>query len=158
MIVLNKISCQIKYLNHFRKCATERVYVMNSSVFNIYKSSTTIPFRRISWISSHNYLTASIWKTADRHIVHTKVCKYRERAQKVLEESAFAMPLIVFGVVLQHPPNREAPASFHFLTYDTKSSPIIPSDFCKHQHNRLNFSKINRTKRESVYQYKGTKS
>lgn len=58
-----------------------------------------------------------------------KVCKYRERAQKVLEESAFAMPLIVFGVVLQHPPNREAPASFHFLTYDTKSSPIIPSDF-----------------------------
>lgn len=62
------------------------------------------------------------------------------------------MPRIVFGVVLQHPPNREAPASLHFLTYDTKSSPIIPSDFCQDKTRSVDYivQRRNRATREFV--------
>lgn len=40
------------------------------------------------------------------------------------------MALMVFGVVLQQPPMREAPASRHLLTYGTKSTSEIPVDSC----------------------------
>lgn len=50
-----------------------------------------------------------------------------------LSERAFDMALMVFGVVLQHPPNREAPASLHFPKYDTKSSSFTPLDSCQIQ-------------------------
>lgn len=39
------------------------------------------------------------------------------------------MALMVFGVVLQQPPTREAPTSHHLPTYDTKSSSETPV-FC----------------------------
>lgn len=40
------------------------------------------------------------------------------------------MALIVFGVVLQQPPTREAPTSHHLFTYDTKSSSETPVFCC----------------------------
>lgn len=40
------------------------------------------------------------------------------------------MALIVLGVVLQHPPTREAPASHHVFTYETKSSSETPVFCC----------------------------
>lgn len=43
------------------------------------------------------------------------------------------MALIVFGVVLQQPPMREAPASCHLFTYDMKSMSETPVDFYKHK-------------------------
>lgn len=53
------------------------------------------------------------------------------------------MPLIVFGVVLQHPPNRDAPASCHLLMYETKSSFVTPLDCCNNKTTLLSFLIIN---------------
>jgi hypothetical protein len=40
------------------------------------------------------------------------------------------MALIVFGVVRQQPPTREAPTSHHLSTYETKSSSETPVCCC----------------------------
>lgn len=49
---------------------------------------------------------------------------------KDLLDRTLDMALIVFGVVLQHPPNKEAPASRHLPMYETKSSSLTPVDSC----------------------------
>lgn len=45
---------------------------------------------------------------------------------------ALEIALIVSGVVRQQPPIRDAPASCHILTKDTKSSSETPVDGCKY--------------------------
>jgi hypothetical protein len=55
---------------------------------------------------------------------------YGSRAAADLLERVLYMALMVFGVVRQQPPTREAPTSHHLSTYDTKSSSETPVCCC----------------------------
>jgi len=50
---------------------------------------------------------------------------------------------MVTGVVLQHPPTRQAPSSHHLLTYETKSLSVTPV-FCCNKKNLISVSRDSR--------------
>ena len=58
------------------------------------------------------------------------VSQEREAVADLLSDRVRYIALMVFGVVLQQPPTREAPTSHHLLTYDTKSSSETPVFCC----------------------------
>lgn len=65
---------------------------------------------------------------------HLQLCVEKCSDQRF--ERALEIALMVFGVVLQQPPTREAPMSRHFFTYDTKSTSETPLDCLKREWER----------------------
>lgn len=68
-----------------------------------------------------------------------------------LLERVLYMALMVFGVVLQQPPTRDAPSSHHLSTYETKSSSETPVFCCNKNTAEAVLVQDHTIKRSSMY-------